>query len=395
MAAPLPPYGTHDADHVRPAASEPGTVSAAPRFAGPVSLLLAIGLLLVACDANRDELVRPRPPVCAAGQIDGDLVLMSRQDQIVPKAIDDFKRRYGIDVVELVYEDEDELLARVTAGTDDVDVVVVPDYLAATLRRGEITYPLDPIALPGRVNLDPMFAGLADESEPFYAVPLVWGTVGLGVNLNMVGHDVDPSWGLLFDTYQAWIFAGRMSLLEEGRQVMAAAMLYLGHSPNLDDQRRVAEASAAVAGARAFLRGLDSENYAADLVEGGLDVAQGRSDLFLAALPPDSGDFRYIIPREGAAVWLEMMAVPTTSRHPCTAHAFIDFVLEPRNGAAIANHTGVAITNLPALEHVLPELANTPLIYPRPEVRSRLEILDYSEGLNRLYAEEFIYSDPS
>ena len=320
---------------------------------------------------------------------------MSRADDISPEAIDRFERRYGIDVVSLVYESEDDLLAMVTAGAEAFDVVVVPDYLAETLRRGDTLYPLDPIALPSRVNLDPMFAGLADGPEPFYSVPLVWGTVGMGVNLNMVGRDVDPSWGLLFDTYQAWVFAGRMSLLEEGRQVMAAAMLYLGHSPNLDDQRRVAEAASTVADARTFLRGFDSEDYASDLVEGGLDVAHGRSDRFLAALPPDSGDFRYIIPREGAVVWLDVLAVPTTSQHPCTAHSFIDFVLEPRNGAEVANYTGVATPNLMALEYVLPELATNPLIYPSPAVRSRLEILDYSEDLNRLYAEEFIYSDPS
>lgn len=365
------------------------------RVPGPVLLLVAIAVLLTACGVTGSEPEGPRAPVCAAGQIDGELVLMSQSDQISPKAIDDFERRYGVDVVALEYESEDDLLARVTAGADDFDVLVVPDYLAETLRRGDTLYPLDPIALPGRVNLDPLFAAPPDDSEPFYSIPLVWGTVGMGVNLNMVGKDVDPSWGLLFDTYQAWVFAGRMSLLEEGRQVMAAAMLYLGHSPNLDDQRRVAEAAALVADARAFLRGFDSEDYATDLVEGGLDVAHGRSDLFLAALPPDSGDFRYIIPREGAVIWLDMLVVPTTSRHPCTAHSFIDFVLEPRIGAEVANYTGVATPNRMALEHVLPELVFNRLIYPPPEVRSRLEMLDYSEDLNRLYAEEFIYSDPS
>lgn len=395
MAGQVARYGPHEADHDAHVSASPGRRFPSRQISGPVLLVVALGLLLAACDVTRSEPERSRSPVCAAGQIDGELVLMSLADQISPESIDKFERRYGIDVVGLAYEGEDDLLATVTAGAEAFDVLVVPDYLAETLRRGDTLYPLDPIALPGRVNLDPMFAGLSDDSEPFYSVPLVWGTVGMGVNLNMVGKDVDPSWGLLFDTYQAWIFAGRMSLLEEGRQVMAAAMFYLGHSPNLDDRRRVAEAAALVADARALLRGFDSEDYASDLVEGGLDVAHGRSDLFLAALPPDSSDFRYFIPREGAVVWMDVLVVPTTSRHPCTAHSFIDFVLEPRNGAEVANYTGVATPNLTALEHVLPELATNPLIYPPPEVRSRLEMLDYSEDLNRLYAEEFIYSDPS
>lgn len=363
--------------------------------AGPACLILALALLVAACGVTPDESDRPRVPVCAAGQIDGELILLSRPDQISPDAIVQFERRYGIDVVRLVYESEDDLLAMVTAGADDFDVVVAADYLAEILHRGDTLFPLDPIALPGRMNLDPMFAGLSDGDEPFYSVPLVWGTVGMGLNLNVVGDDVDRSWGILFDTYQAWIYAGRVSLLEEGRQVMAAAMLYLGHSPNSDERRQVGEASAVVGEARAFIRGFDSDDYASDLAEGGLDVAHGRSDSLLAVLPPDSGDFRYIIPREGAVVWLDKLAVPTTSRHPCTAHSFIDFVLEPRFGAEVANYTGVATPNLAALEYVLPELADNPVIYPPPDVRSRLRVLDYSEDLNRLYEEEFIYSDPS
>lgn len=356
---------------------------------------LALGLILVACGSGITEPELAPPPVCAAGQIDGDLILMSRENQIPLQVVEDFERRYGIDVEHLIYESEDDLLTRVTAGAGDFDVLVTADYLAEILRRADSLFPLDPIALPGRINLDPVFFGLASDLNPFYSVPLVWGTVGIGLNLNMVGENVDPSWGLIFDTSRSWVFAGRATLLEEGRQVMAAAMFYLGYSPNLDDRRRVAEAAALVAEARAVVRRFESVDYASDLVEGGLDVAHGRSDKFLAALPPDSGDFRYIIPREGAVIWLDTLAIPRTSKHPCTAHSFVDFVLEPRIGADVANHTRAATPNEAALEYVLPELVIDPLVYPPSEVRSRLETLNYSEDINRLYAEQYLLSDPS
>ncbi len=363
------------------------------RFLGARSRCVALALILVACGAGITEPELAPAPVCAAGQIDGGLILATRENQVSPQVIEDFARRYGIDVEHSVYESEDDLLARVTAGAGGFDVLVVADYLAEIMRRGDSLFPLDPIALPGRINLDPMFVFTVDPS-PFYSLPLVWGTVGVGLNLNMVGEDVDPSWGLIFDTSQAWVFAGRATLLEEGRQVMAAAMFYLGHSPNSDDRRRVSEAAALVSEARALVRGFESEDYASDLVEGSLDVAHGRSDKFLFALPADSGDFRYIIPREGAVIWLDTLVIPRTSLHPCTAHAFVDFILEPRIGAEIANYTRAATPNEAALEYVLPELVVDPLVYPPSEVRSRLELLDYSEDLNRLYAEEFLFSDP-
>ena len=361
----------------------------------PVGLLVALLLVITACDVAQNEPQGPPPAVCAAGQIDGEVILLSQPDRVSPDVIEQFERRYGVDVVELIYETEDDLLSRVTAGADAFDVVLLADYLAETLRRGDRLFPLDPIALPGRANLDPMFGDRYDQEEMFYAVPLVWGTVGMGLNVNVVGDDAEPSWGMVFDTYRAWVYAGRVSLLEDGRQVLAAAMFYLGYSPNLEDRGSVREAADVVATARAHLRGFDSGGYAAELVEGGLDIAHGRSDEFFEVLPPDSTDFRYVIPQEGAVVWVDSLAVPTTSRHPCSAHSFIDFVLEPRMGAEVANYAGAATPNEASAPYVWPELAANPVIYPPPEVRGRLEFLDYTEELNRLYAEEFINVDRS
>ena len=364
---------------------------AAPHGHARRFLLLAVLLsgILGACAIEQPQTERLRAPVCAAGQIDGEVVLLSRPDQIAPEVIEDFERRYGVDVVERLYEDEDDLLSRVTAGADDFDVLVAADYLAETLQRGGRLFPLDPIALPGRVNLDPKFDRRPDQDDDFYSVPFLWGTVGIGLNLNVVGQDAEPTWGLVFDTERAWIYAGRVSVLEDGRQVLAAAMLYLGHSPNLADRDRVREAAEVAAAAKAHLRGFDSETYGTRLAEGALDVAHGRSDLFIEALPPESTDFRYIIPQEGAVAWIDTLSVPTTALHPCSAHSFIDFVLEPTAAATVANYAGVASPNLAAMEHVLPELASNPHIYPPTEVRDRITLLSYSEDLIKLYAEEY------
>lgn len=360
------------------------------------AVLVGLALISGACGA-----VQPRPdgdpapPVCAAGQIDGDVILLSRPDQLSPLVVDRFERRYGVDVVELTYEAEDDLFSRVTAGADDFDVVLLTDYAADILRRGKNLLPLDPIALPGRVNLDPKFAGGTNGGGVFYSVPMVWGTVGIGMNVNAVGADVLPTWGMVFDTYQTWIYAGRVSLLADGRQVLAAAMFYLGYSPNSTDRVQVRMAADLVAAAQTHLGGFDSEEYASRLVEGVFDVAHGKSDQFLEVLPAATADFRYAIPGEGAVAWVDRMAVPVTSRRPCSAHSFIDFILEPRNGAEAANYSKVATPNLAALQYVLPELAANPSVYPPPEVQDRLELLIYNEEIDRLYAEEFIPLEPA
>ena len=368
-----------------------------PRPAGPAApkrrraaALAVLALISGACGAGGTQPAEEPPPVCAAGQIDGDVILLSEPDQLSPQVIDRFERRYGVDVVELSYATEDELFSLIAAGADAFDVVMLTDYAVDILRRGGNLLPLDPIALPGRVNLDPRFDVGSGGGERFYSVPVLWGTVGIGMNTNVVGADLDPTWGMVFDTYQTWIYAGRVSLLADGRQVLAAAMLYLGHSPNSMNRFEVRRAAELVQAAQAHLGGFDSDDYVPKLVEGVFDVAHGRSDEFLEVLTSETVDFRYAIPGEGAVAWVDYMVVPITSRRPCSAHSFIDFILEPRNGAEASNYSGAATPNLAALEHVLPELAADPSIYPPPEVLDRLELLVYNEEIDRLYAEEFI-----
>ena len=344
---------------------------------------------LVACGLGSDQTEEVPSPVCASGQIDGEVVLLSRAGQISPDVIDRFERRYAVDVTELFYETGDEMLSRVTAGADPFDVVILRQDLAAILWRGGQLHALDPIALPGRVNLDAQLTQPSSDVEGFYSVPLVWGTVGIGLNVNVVPDTAETSWGLVFDLSHAWIYAGRVSLLDDPRQVMAAAMLYLGHSPNSANRAQVREAGRVVAEAKAHLRGFDSDDYAAMLADGGLDLAQGRSDDFLAALSPDSDDFLYVIPQEGATIWLESMAVPVTSQHPCSAHSFIDFLLEPRTGAVVADHIGKATANTASLSYLMPETAANRALYPTLRARERLVLLEYTEELDLLYAEEF------
>lgn len=356
--------------------------------------ILAVTLALTACDATPAEPEGPPPPLCAAGQIDGEVILLSRPNHMSPKAIEDFETRYAVDVLELVYDSEEDLLSRVIAGADAFDVVLLPDYLAERLRRGGKLHPLDPIALPGTINIDPMFVAPVADGERFYAVPVVWGTIGIGLNVNAVEEGAEPSWGMLFDTDRAWRYAGRVSLLDDSRQVLAAAMLYLGYSPNSDVRAEVRQAADLVAEAQAHLGEFDSGAYASKVVEGGLDVAHGRSDVFLRTLPDPSTDFRYVIPEEGAVVWIDSLAVPTTARNPCSAHSFIDFALESKNAVEIANHAGAATPNISAGASISPHLAADTRIYPTPDVRSRLRLLVRTEELDRLYAEEFIGIDP-
>ena len=358
--------------------------------------VLVLMLVAPACGGDVLDIEVPDPPVCASGEIDGDpLILFNWPDYLDPETISLFERHYGVTVDQRFYQSNESMLSEIQARADEYDLIVPSEYMVDIMRRDDLLLPLDPIALPGRINLDPLFDRPPFDPENAYSVPYLWGTLGIGVNLNVVGLETVPSWDLIFDPVTASRFAGRISLLDEPRQAMAAALIYLDFSPNTRRGEEIKAAADLIAEANATLAGFQSDGYARDLADGALDVAHGRSDIFFRAFEESSSDYRYLIPGEGTIVWVDNMAIPITAAHPCTAHAFIDFVLEARNGAALANFTRYASPNLAAVEFIDMDLLENPSIYPPSAVKSTFEFLVDTGDLELVYIDEFVRAQGS
>lgn len=89
-------------------------------------------------------------------------------------------------------------------------------------------------------------------------------------------------------------------------------------------------------------------------------------------------------------IWVDAMVIPANAAHPCTAHAFIDFLLDPLHGAALADFNWCATPNTVAKYLMDPEILSDPAIYPPQEVAERLEFLvDLGSEIDALYAEVF------
>jgi putrescine transport system substrate-binding protein len=82
----------------------------------------------------------------------------------------------------------------------------------------------------------------------------------------------------------------------------------------------------------------------------------------------------YVIPKEGAPLWTDLVEIPVDAPHPENAHRFIDYLLEPEVIAEISNTVGQANGNVASLPHVAEAIRNDPAIYPTEEVKGRLTI---------------------
>ncbi len=297
-------------------------------------LVLAFGLVATSCGGDDDVAAAD----CTAGQVDGDLNFYNWSEYIDPDLITAFEAEYGVDVVESFYESNEAMLAQLQSGVS-YDLVVPSDYMIGIMITEGLLLPLDKDAIPNLANLADDFKAPPYDPNLEYSVAYQYGTTGLGVNLDLVGDAFRPSWALVFDTALTANFPGGVSLLNDPRETMGAALEYLGYSLNDTTAEHLQEAADLIKAAKENIATFDSDQYDESLVNGEVAVAHGYSGNMIVAIgEADNPDqFTYVLPEEGATLWIDNMAVPAGSQAPCTAFTFIDWLLDAENGAALTN----------------------------------------------------------
>ncbi|MCS7089844.1 MAG: spermidine/putrescine ABC transporter substrate-binding protein [Verrucomicrobiota bacterium] len=305
-------------------------------------------------------------------------------EYIDPAIVAEFEREYQCRVILDLYEDTESMLARLTHGGDALyDVVVPSDNIVPVLIRRGLLAPLRHENLPNLRHLADRFRRPAYDPTHRYTVPYQWGTMGLLVRTH-AGNMPEATWGLLFDSKRQ---PGPFVLLDSPRDMFAAALRYLGCSVNTTNPTDLRRARDLLIEARKRARGFDSSVGGMNKVLSGVArAAIVYSGEAARAMNVDT-NLTYLLPREGSILWVDNLVVPARSPHRDLAEQFINFVLEPRRAARIAQYTRFATCNETARGHLQAEDLQNPAIYPPEEVLTRLEFLhDLGPGL-RLYDE--------
>lgn len=337
-----------------------------------LSLLVVLGLALCAGSA--------------AAQEAKTLNIYNWSDYIADDTVPNFEKETGIKVHYDVYDGNEVLEAKLLAGHSGYDLVVpsAAPYLARQAASG-VYRKIDKAALKNYGNLDPQILAAAANADPGnqYGVPYMWGTTGFGYNRALVkkalgdNPPVDSS-ALIFDPANAKKLAGcGIELLDSAQELVPAALAYLHRDPLSRDPADLDRAVAALQAIRPYIRKFHSSEYINDLANGDICVAWGYSgDVVQArdrAQDAKNGvDIAYTIPKEGAMIWIDMMAIPADAPHPRNALRFIDYILRPEVAAKISDAVAYANPNQAATKLVDPKLTSDPNIYPTAEVRTRL-----------------------
>lgn len=305
-------------------------------------------------------------------------------DYIAPDTIANFERETGITVNYDVFDSNEVLEAKLLAGTTGYDIVVPSANFVRRQLEAGLFRPLDRVMLPNYAHLDPaiLTALAAHDPDNRHVIPYLWGTTGIGYNVAAVAERLPNaplgSWDLLFDPKVAAKLADcGIALVDAPSEVFPAALHYLGLPINTTDPQEIAAAETLLMQVRPYIRYFHSSQYINDLANGEVCVAFGwNGDVLIArdrASEAGNGvEVAYFIPREGAIMWFDVMAIPRDAPHPGNAHRFLDYVLRPAVTAAVSNHVNYANANLAATPLVDPAVTGDPAIYPDAATMQRL-----------------------
>jgi len=216
-----------------------------------------------------------------------------------------------------------------------------------------------------------------------HGIVYMWGTTGIGYNEGKVKErlgDAAPtdSWELIFNPDNVSKLADcGVSVLDAPTEIIPAAMNYLGLDPKSQDPEGFKKAADLLAQIKPHIRYFHSSQYINDLANGDTCLSVGWSgDVFQARDRADEAEngnsISYVIPKEGALTWFDMMAIPADAKHPENAHKFLNFIMEAEVTAAITNYVWYASANTPALASIEQEILDDPGIFPPADVKKNL-----------------------
>jgi putrescine transport system substrate-binding protein len=365
-----------------------------------------MAVLLAACGSGKQSTggeTEAATKAAGGGKSSGEIVnVYNWSDYLDPEVIKSFEQETGIKVRYDVFDSNEVLETKLLTGNSGYDVVVPSAYFLERQVKAGVFAPLDKAQLPGLANVDPELARSAARHDPdnAHSVVYMWGTTGIGYDRAKVAAIMPDapldSWQLIFDPAILSRFKDcGISMLDDPTDMIGTALLYLGKDPNSEAEADLKAAEAVLMKIRPYLRTIHSSQYIDQLANGELCIVVGYSGDVLQASDraEEAGkplDIGYSIPKEGALMWFDTLAIPADAAHKEAAHRFIEYLLRPEVAAKNSNFVNYANANSKATELVNEDLRNDAGIYPPADVKARLQpsgakSADFTRELNRTW----------
>ena len=228
-----------------------------------------------------------------------------------------------------------------------------------------------------------------------YMVPYHWGSTGFAWNVEMVrerlpNQPMDSADILFNPEILAKLADCGVSFLDSATSFMPLALAYLGLDPSATDKASMDQVEALVAPVRPYIRYFSNEKFISDLPNRELCLAMSWSGDYVtsAQRAKDAGidiELRYVVPTEGAPLWVDGMYIPVDAPHSDNAYKFINFLLRGDVAAEVAEEVEYANANRASWEFLDEEALGNPAIYPDSEVWERLFTVEPADPIEERF----------
>jgi spermidine/putrescine transport system substrate-binding protein len=286
-----------------------------------------------------------------------------------PSVIEKFEAEYGIDVVYDEFASNEDMYAKLLSGGSGYDIVFPSgDYVSIMIAQGMLEK-VDKAKLSNLGNIDPLVLQKATYDPTMdYSVPYYWGAAGIAVNTERV-PDYERSWSI----FARPGLKGRMTMLDDMREVMGDALVSLGFSVNTKDAGEIAAARDLINTQwKPNLTKFDAEAFGKGYAQGDFWVVQGYAEVVYEEIADDPAMMAntvFFIPPEGGPAYIDSMCILKGANNLDAAYLFIDFIHRPDIYAEFCDFFGFPATaNIPARAlkqegswYPVEDLANTEL----------------------------------
>jgi putrescine transport system substrate-binding protein len=339
----------------------------------------------------------------AAAQDERVVNVYNWSDYIEPKVLDDFTKETGIKIQYDTFDANETLETKLLAGKSGYDIVVPTAYFLERQIKGGLFQKLDKSKLKNLGNVWPDIAKRLAVYDPGnqFAVNYMWGTTGIGYNVKAMRERLGPegkidSWDIIFkpDNLAKFRDCG-IHMLDSADDILPSALHFLGLNPDSNDPKELERAGELLMEIRPLVRKFHSSEYLNALAGGEICLVVGwsgdiKQSQKRAAEAKNGVEIGYAIPKEGAQMFFDNLAIPKDAKHVDEAHAFIDYLLRPEIAARNTNLVAYANGNLASQKFIDKSALDDKSIYPDARTMDHLYTVSAREQksqrfVNRLW----------
>ena len=306
-------------------------------------------------------------PAGEAGDAEKTLHIFCWSEYIPQQIVDAFSEESGLKVSVETYSSNEEMLAKLFAGGGNYDIIQPSEYVIEGLIKEGLLTPIDHARMPNMKNLAPEFTNMSFDPGNKYSVPYMAGTVGIVVNSELVQDDIKG----YNDVFQEK-FAKNIVILDDAREIVSWGLESLGIPVNEVSDENLAKVKSVLETWLPLVKVFDSDSPKTALLNG--DVALGIVWAGEGAILLNEDEkFKWIVPADGAHLFVDSLAIPKSAKHVQNAELFINYVLRPEVSAKISEAFPYLNPNVAARELLTPAQRRNPASYPTADQLANMQ----------------------